>query len=66
LKGIKWWPEGGEVMVKRQWNSKQKAMIVLQGLKGTPVAELCVQHQISQGQYTGGAGPVLEQHAPDL
>jgi transposase-like protein len=42
---------GGIAMMRRQWTSKQKAAIVLQGLKGTPVSQLCVQHQISQGQY---------------
>tara|TARA_Y100000310_G_C20477658_1_gene713173 strand:- start:617 stop:850 length:234 start_codon:yes stop_codon:yes gene_type:complete len=26
-------------------------MIVVQGLKGRPVAEICIEHQISQAQY---------------
>lgn len=26
-------------------------MIVLQGLRGKPVAEICLEHQISQTQY---------------
>jgi len=38
-------------MPKRIWTSKQKAAIAIQGMKGTPVSQLCVQHQISQGQY---------------
>ena len=38
-------------MKRRQWDSKTKALIVLQGLKGKPVAELCIEHQISQAQY---------------
>jgi transposase-like protein len=38
-------------MKKRQWDPKTKAMIVLQGLKGKPVSELCAEHQISQAQY---------------
>jgi transposase-like protein len=38
-------------MHRRQWNPKTKAMIVLEGLKGKPVAELCTEHQISQAQY---------------
>jgi transposase-like protein len=38
-------------MKKRQWDSKTKALIVLQGLKGKPVAEVCSEHQISQAQY---------------
>ena len=38
-------------MQRRKWDSKTKAMIVLQGLKGKPVSELCIEHQISQAQY---------------
>jgi transposase-like protein len=38
-------------MHRRKWNPKTKAMIVLEGLKGKPVAELCNEHQISQAQY---------------
>ena len=38
-------------MKRRQWNSKQKAMIVLQGLRGKPVADICKEHQIAQAQY---------------
>lgn len=38
-------------MKRRQWDSKTKALIVIQGLKGKPVAELCNEHQISQAQY---------------
>ena len=38
-------------MKRRKWDSKTKAAIVLQGLKGKPVAALCQEHQISQGQY---------------
>lgn len=38
-------------MVKRKWDTKQKAEIVLQGLKGRSVAELCAEHGISQAQY---------------
>jgi transposase-like protein len=38
-------------MKRRQWDSKTKALIVLQGLKGKPVAEVCNEHQISQAQY---------------
>ena len=35
----------------RKWDAKTKAMIVIEGLKGKPVAELCNEHQISQAQY---------------
>jgi transposase-like protein len=38
-------------MPRRKWDAKTKAMIVLEGLKGKPVAELCNEHQISQAQY---------------
>jgi transposase-like protein len=38
-------------MRRRTWDAKTKAMIVLEGLKGKPVAELCNEHQISQSQY---------------
>lgn len=38
-------------MERRKWDAKSKALIVLQGLKGTPVAQLCTEHQISQAQY---------------
>ena len=38
-------------MQRRKWDSKTKAMIVLQGLKGKPLAEICNEHQISQAQY---------------
>ena len=31
--------------------STAKTLIVLEGLKGKPVAELCNEHQISQAQY---------------
>ena len=35
----------------RKWDAKTKAMIVLEGLKGKPVAMICQEHQISQRQY---------------
>jgi transposase-like protein len=38
-------------MKRRQWDSKTKAKIVLEGLSGKPVSELCTQYQISQTQY---------------
>jgi transposase-like protein len=38
-------------MHRRKWDAKTKAMIVLEALKGKPVAELCTEHQISQAQY---------------
>ena len=38
-------------MPRRKWHANTQAMIVLEGLKGKPVAELCHEHQISQAQY---------------
>jgi len=38
-------------MKRRKWDPKTKAMIVIQGLKGRPVGEICLEHQISQTQY---------------
>ena len=38
-------------MQRRKWEPKTKALIVLQGLRGKPVAELCTEHQISQAQF---------------
>jgi transposase-like protein len=38
-------------MLRRKWDAKTKALIVIEGLKGKPVAEICTEHQISQSQY---------------
>jgi transposase-like protein len=38
-------------MIRRKWDPKAKAMIVLQGLKGKPLSEICSEHQITQSQY---------------
>lgn len=38
-------------MQRRKWDAKTKAMLVVEGLKGKPVAEICTEHQISQAQY---------------
>ena len=38
-------------MQRRKWDARTKALIVLQGLKGTPVSTLCTEHQLSQAQY---------------
>jgi transposase-like protein len=37
-------------MPRRQWDAKTKAMIVLEGLRGKPVAALCTAHHIRQAQ----------------
>jgi transposase-like protein len=36
---------------RRNWDPKTKAMIVLQGIKGKPIVDLCLEHQLSQTQY---------------
>jgi transposase-like protein len=41
----------GRVMKRRKWDSKTKAIIVLQGLKGRTVADICNEHQIGQSEY---------------
>jgi transposase len=38
-------------MKRRQWDATTEALIVLEGLKGKPVADICAEHQISQSQY---------------
>ena len=38
-------------MQRRKWDPKTKAMIVMEGLKGKTVADICIEHQISQAQY---------------
>ena len=43
--------EGETAMTRRQWDSKTKATVVLQGLKGRSVADICTEHQVSQAQY---------------
>jgi transposase-like protein len=41
-------------MKRRQWDAKAKARIVLEGLQGRPIAELCHEPQISQNQQYQG------------
>jgi transposase-like protein len=38
-------------MKKRKWTSEQKLQIVMQGIKGRVVAEICNEYQIGQSQY---------------
>ena len=38
-------------MHKRKWDARTKALIVIEGLKGKPVAEICNEHQINPSQY---------------
>lgn len=38
-------------MKTRKWDPKEKAKIVLEGLRGRPIAEICNENQICQSQY---------------
>lgn len=38
-------------MKRRKWDAKTKATIVLEGLKGKPVATICQDYQIGHAQY---------------
>jgi len=38
-------------MKRRKWDAKTKCTIVLEGLKGKPVATICQDYQISPTQY---------------
>ena len=38
-------------MKRRKWGSKEKARIVLEGLRGRSVAELCKEYGISSAMY---------------
>ena len=38
-------------MHRRKWTSEAKAQVVLSGLRGQPVAEICNDYGISQSQY---------------
>ena len=56
-------------MKRRKWDAKTTATIILEGLKGKLVAELCTEHQSNQAQYYQGrdqflanAGQAVEVH----
>jgi transposase-like protein len=38
-------------MKRRKWDSKTKSKIVLEGLSGKPVSEICNEYGIYQNQY---------------
>ena len=38
-------------MKRREWDSKSKARIVLEGLQGRPIASICTEYEISQSMY---------------
>ena len=46
MEPTKMWLNEKEIraMPKRKWDAKTKTLIVLEGLKGRPVADLCAEH----------------------
>lgn len=38
-------------MTTRKWDPKVKAAVVLAGLKGKTVPEICAEYQVNQSQY---------------
>lgn len=36
---------------RRKWDSKTKWLVVMEGLKGRKVADICIEHNITQSQY---------------
>ena len=38
-------------MKRREWDSKTKSRVVLEGLQGRSVASICTEYQISQSVY---------------
>lgn len=38
-------------MKQRKWDSKTKVRVVIDGLKGKPIAKVCNEYQISQSLY---------------
>jgi transposase-like protein len=43
--------KGEGAMKRRRWDSKIKAKIILEGLSGRPVSEICNDYGIHQNQY---------------
>jgi transposase-like protein len=39
-------------MQRRKWDANTTALMVLEGLQGKSVAEICTEHQISQSLYS--------------
>ena len=50
-------------MKRRKWNAPAQAMIVIEGLKGKPVAPLCTEQQIRQSLYDQWRDQLLAQAA---
>lgn len=44
---------------RRRWKAAEKSRMILEGLKGRPVADMCIAHQISQSMYDRWRDPFL-------
>ena len=53
-------------MKKRLWTSEQKLQIVMQGIKGRAVSEICNEHQIGQSQYYLWRAPVFAERGQSI
>lgn len=38
-------------IMKRKWNAKEKSQIILEGIKGRPVVDICAAYGVSQSLY---------------
>ncbi|QJT10339.1 transposase [Oceanidesulfovibrio marinus] len=47
-------------MALRKWTPEQKAQIVLEGLRGRSVTEICTEHAITQNMYYRWRDQLLE------
>ena len=43
------------------WDAKQRTQIVLEGLKGLPLTDLCRKHRIREAQYSEWRAQFLAQ-----
>ena len=46
-------------MQRRKWDAKAQALMVLEGLKGKSVTEICTEHPIRQSLYSQGRDQFL-------
>jgi transposase-like protein len=37
--------------MKKKWSAKEKSQIVLEGIKGRPVVDICAAYGVSQSLY---------------
>jgi len=58
---------------KRNWTSQQKILVVLEGIKGKPVGQICSEHGICQSMYykwrdifLSNGHKAFESHKPNL